>query len=155
MFRCKIINFLFSSIPLNKWKDFLIRRHIQECPVCQKRYVSALEAKSLLIEESEIESVPDFWLGLESRLAEPEKKKKTFLRPNLAWAAASIVILVVIAASIWLYLASISGKRAVSEKQADRFQINYVTVRNEPARTYLYCPYDSRMIIVWAERETL
>ena len=76
MFRCKIINFLFSSIPLNKWKDFLIRRHIQECPVCQKRYVSALEAKSLLIEESEIESVPDFWLGLESRLAEPEKKEK-------------------------------------------------------------------------------
>jgi hypothetical protein len=149
MIKCKVVNFLFSSIPLNLWQDFLISHHIQRCPLCQKKMASLEEVRSLFIKEAEMENLPDLWPEVRMRLAERGAKKNFGLR-RLAWITGAAGLLAV-AVSFWLFISP--GRNAPSEKFAESFQISYIKVRSSPARAYIFKPYDSDMIFVWAERE--
>ena len=153
MFKCAMIDFLFSLIPLKSWQDFLFRRHIQRCPLCQKKMASAEQARSLFIQEVEAKSLASLWPAVEQKLSEEGRKKKRFLWSRLAWIAGAACLCAVVAASVWLYI--ISPERSPSgEKPAERFQINYIRIGDEPARAYFFKPYGSKVIIVWAEKET-
>lgn len=151
MIKCKVVNFLFSFIPLKRWQDFLLSHHIQRCPLCQKKMASAEEVKSLFIQEGDVESVPGLWPAVRMRLGEGRVKESFGLR-RLAWIAGAAGLLAVIAASVWLFISP--GRNTSDERLAERFQINYIKVGSGPARAYVFKPYDSNMIFVWAERET-
>jgi hypothetical protein len=151
MIKCKVINFLFSFIPLKRWQDFLLSHHIQRCPLCQKKMASLEEVRSLFIPEGDMESVPGLWPEVRMRLGEGKVKKSFGLR-RLAWIAGAAILLAAVAASVWLFI--IPGRNASSERLVERFQINYIRVGSGPARAYVFKPYDSNMIFVWAERET-
>ncbi len=149
MFKCRFIDFLFSLIPLKKWQDFLIGHHLQRCPLCQKKMASAEEVKSLFAQQGDVESIPDLWPAVRTRLEEGGLKRPFRFR-RLAWIAGAAGLLVIVSSLVWL--SSISLNRVSSNKLAERFQINYIRVGNEPARAYFFKPRDLKMIIVWAEK---
>jgi hypothetical protein len=150
MIKCKVVNFLFSFIPLKRWQDFLLRHHIQRCPSCQKKMAGAEQVRALFIQEGEMESVPGLWPAVRMRLGERRVKEGFGLR-RLAWVAGAAGLLAAVAASVWLFISP--GRHPSSERLAERFQINYIRVESGPARAYVFKPYDSNMIFVWAERE--
>lgn len=152
MSRCKIFNFLFILLPFKYWQDFLIRHHIQECPLCQEKMVNAEEVKSLLIQEDEGKNLEGLWPALKMQLRMQEKKEKSIPQRRVRWAYFVSALFAVVAVGILLYFTFILEKGPPEESEFERFQINYIKVENRPARAFLFRPRDSKMTIVWAEK---
>jgi len=154
MFRCKIIHFLFNVFPLKAWQSFLIRQHIQKCPDCQKELASMEEVRSLLIQESEGGSFEGEWLAIRGKLREEKRKEKHLFWPRLRWIGGVAGLLAVVAIGIWLYFSYTPHKSLQEKDLAERFRINYIRVENKPAKAFLFHPHDSKMIIIWAEKNS-
>lgn len=152
MLRCKIIDFFFFIIPLKRWRDFLIRCHIQKCPACMNKVASVEETKSLLISEDEVGELLELWPAIKTELKEEKRKEKFPFRRRWKWAYGLASLLAAVVAVIWLYFAFTPDKGSSKETLVERFQINYIRIENKPARAYLFRPHDSKMIIVWAEK---
>ena len=153
MFKCKFIDFLFSALPIKRWQDFLVRRHIQNCPECQNKLVSSEEARQLLVPESEIENLEGVWPAIKSRLDE-RKGQKPQAQRRWRWALATAFLFIVLAGAFWLYLAFGPGKGSSEQPFAEQFQINLIEIDNTPAQAFVYHPRDSKTYFVWVEKKT-
>ncbi len=156
MFRCKVIDFLIKTFPLKVWQDFLIRHHIQKCPVCQAQLASVEEAKPFLIQEDEVGSTDRLGFAIKARLSEKRGEKRIAHRPRprmrWAWTAGIAALIAAAVLGVWLYTILTPVKVPGDEDLVERFQINYIRVENKPAHAYVYWPQGTEMIIVWAEK---
>ena len=153
MFKCKFIDFLFSVLPILRWQDFLVRRHIQNCAVCQSKLVNSEEARRLFVPENEIENLDGVWPSIKSRLNERRRQKPQIWR-RWRWAFGTVLLIIVIAGALWLYLALGPGKGSPEQPFADQFQINLIEIDNEPAQAFVYHPRDSKTYFIWVEKKT-
>ncbi|UCC39605.1 MAG: hypothetical protein JSV96_17800 [Candidatus Aminicenantes bacterium] len=156
MLRCRIIGFFFNVFPLKVWQSFLIRRHLQKCPECQRELASIAEVRSLLTQESEGESLEGEWLAIRGKLSGGKRKERDLFSPRLRWAAgvASLFVVAVAVIGSWLYFSYTPGKSPQEKDLGERFRINYIRVDDKPAKTFLFRPHDSKMIIIWAEKNS-
>jgi hypothetical protein len=154
MFRCKITHFFFNIFPLKAWQSFLIRYHIQRCPDCQKELASTEDVRSLFIREDEAGSIEEVWPALKAKFSGKREKKQIFLWPRLRWIAAVAGLFAVVAIGVWLYFSNPPDKSPEEKNLAERFRINYIRVENKPAKAFLFRPHDSKMIIIWAEKNS-
>jgi hypothetical protein len=152
MFRCRMFNFLFSILPLKIWQDFLLRKHIQNCPACQENLAGLEETKSLLIQEGEVEGLEGLWPKVKVQLTKEKGKERLSRLPRWKWAFGATFLLIAIFLSIWFYQLVPPGK-APEQDITSPLQIKYIRIYDEPARTYFFQPQDSNMIIVWAEKD--
>lgn len=154
MFPCKMIDFLFKAFPLRIWQDFLIRRHIHKCPLCQAQLASAEEAKPFLIQESEVGRTEHLWPEIKQRLNEKRGKEHIIDRPQFRWAWTAGIAALIVAAVLgfWIYSALVPTRAPAGEDLTDGFQIKYIRVENKPAHAYIYWPQGTEMVIVWAEK---
>ncbi|NIM58765.1 MAG: hypothetical protein GTO16_07445 [Candidatus Aminicenantes bacterium] len=151
MFRCQIVNFLFTIFPFKIWQDFLLQKHIQNCPACQENLASLEETKSLLIQGEDVGGLEDLWPKVKLKLAEQERKERFFQVQRLAWAVGAAFLVLAIVLGIWFYQLTPRGKTP-EEDIISPFQIKYIRIYDQPARTYIFQPQDSNMIIIWAEK---
>ena len=149
MFRCRMVNFFFSIIPLKIGQDFLLQKHIQNCPSCQENLASLEETKSLLIQEGEVGDLEGLWPKVKVQLTKEERKEKFYRLPRWGWAVGAAGLLLAVILGAWLFWPVHLGKP--SEELDRPFQIKYIRVHDKPARAYLFQPQDSNMIIIWAE----
>lgn len=154
MFRCKITHFFFNIFPLKVLQSFLIRHHIRKCPDCQKELASMEDVRSLFIREDEAESIEEVWPVLKAKFSDKKEKKQIFLWPRLRWIAGVAGLLAVVAIGVWLYFSYPPDKNPQEKDLAERFRINYIRIENKPATAFLFRPYDSKMIIIWAEKNS-
>jgi hypothetical protein len=147
-----MVNFFFSILPLKIWQDFLLRKHIQNCPACQENLASLEETKSVLIQEGEVEGHEGLWPKVKVQLTKEKGKERLSRQPHWGWAVGTACALIVALLSIWFYQLIPPGK-APEQDITSPFQIKYIRIYDEPARTYLFQPQDSNMIIVWAEKD--
>jgi len=152
MSRCKIFKYAFSLVPLNKWKDFLIRFHIERCPNCQKTLVSREAGQGITIQENQCVDTESLWDGFEEKVREEKRNKQHIFSPRRSWAYGIAVVLVLVAATIWLVLSPQFRRIQVEESLNGHFRINYIRIENKPAQAYVFQPQDSHMIIVWAQK---
>lgn len=150
MLRCAFYEVLFFLIPLNIWRDFLIKKHFEGCRRCRLKLASREETLAYMIRPEEAESLFDF-------NANPpdftERKKKDrlssvgFLR-RFGWAAAGLT-----AAAALLFFLIFPGitPRTEEEKENGRFQLLSLKVDERPAQAYLYRPQGTELVIIWAE----
>ena len=151
MFRCQIVNFLFTIFPFKIWQDFLLQKHIQKCPACQENLASLEEIKSLLIQGEDVEGLESLWPKVNAQLTKQKRKERFFRVPRLAWAVGAAILLLAIVLGIWFYQLAPPGK-IPEEDITSPFQIKYIRIYDQPARTYIFQPQDSNMIIIWAEK---
>jgi hypothetical protein len=147
-----MVNFLFSIFPFKIWQDFLLQKHIQNCPACQENLASLEEAKSLIIQEGEVEGLEGLWPKVKVQLTKDKRKERLFRLPSWGWNIGAACLLIVVLLSIWFYQLAPPGK-APEKDITSPFQIKYIRIYGQPARTYLFQPQDSNMIIVWAEKD--
>jgi len=152
MFRCKILGYVFSLVPLKKWQDFLIRSHMERCPKCQKTLVSREAVQGITIQESQCVDTESLWDGFEEKVRAEKRNKRHVFSPRWNWAYGVALVLVLGAVTIWLVLSPQFRKTRIEESLNGHFRINYMRIENEPARAYLFQPQDSHMIIVWAQK---
>ncbi len=151
MWRCQIVNFLFTIFPFKIWQDVLLKKHIQNCPACQENLASPEEIKSLLIQGEDVGGLEGLWPKVNMQLTKEKKKEKLFRLPRWAWAVGAAFLLLAIVLGIWFYQLTPSGKTP-EEDITSPFKIKYIRIYDQPARTYLFQPHDSNMIIIWAEK---
>jgi len=153
MFQCKIINLFFSILPLNAWRDFLIRTHIQKCPQCQNDIASLDEAKLFLIQEGEVGDMEGLWPAVKARLSVSGRKKRHLSWPRWRWAAGAVAVVVAIVVGFWFYSTSLQNIGPREENMVGKLQINYMKIEKKPAQTYVYWPQGIEMVLVWAEKD--
>ena len=152
MLWCKINHFLLSAFPVNSWKDFLIRSHIQKCKRCKSQMASRDEVKALIIHERDVANFGDLWPAVKTGILRKKPGKKAAFTQNRRWVyAAASVVLVFLAGFLLFTVLSQNGVLTDQEGEV-RFQINSIRVGDAPATPYLYQPKDSDMILVWAEK---
>ncbi len=154
MYKCKIIDFLFTFIPIKHWQGFLIRRHIQKCPSCLIKLADAEEVRSLLVQESELEGMEGLWPAVKAKLSESREEARIPLGRQWKWVYASAFLALALAGLIWLYFVFIPGKGPSEEPLAGQFQIEYIEIENEPAQAYVFRPHDSNTFFVWVEKKS-
>jgi hypothetical protein len=155
MSRCKTVSLFYALIPLSRWRDLLIRRHIERCPRCQAGLASRAESRALFVQEAAVRVERTFWPGVESGLVD-ERREPTkilglrapegFRARRRAYAAA---LLLVLAMGYWVYK-GFQPETTSAGAAPERFEIAYVRVDGKPANTMVYQPHGSDMIIVWA-----
>lgn len=149
MGKCRLYEVIFSIFPLKSWQDFIIRRHFDGCPSCQKRLAGMEEAQSVLLPEGVTKNRKDFWP--EFAQAVEENNKKLVRPPHWRLVYGAVALMAVIIAGAWFMF--VTKTERVSDLP-DRFKINYIRIEDKPARAYLFQPKDSKMIFVWAEKNT-
>jgi len=105
-----------------------------------------------LIEESKAGSIEGLWPEIKKKLNQEKRKKQNSLWFRLRWAFGTASFLMAAVAGILFYRTITLDKASLKENLVERFQINYIRIENKPARAFLFQPYDSEMIVVWAEK---
>lgn len=152
MFKCKIIDFFFFIFPLKRWRDFLIRHHVQKCSVCQDKLAGVEDVKSFLFQESDVGDLEKIWPVMKEEPGEEKSREQRAVKPWLRWAVGLASLFVAAVVVVGLYFTFSPKKGPSMGDLQERFQINYINIENKPAKTYIYRPGDSNMIIVWAEK---
>ncbi len=154
MFRCKLIDFLFTVLPIKRWQGFLIRRHIQKCPACLSRLAGVEDVKPLFIQESELEGLESMWPSVKAGIDEGKEEVRVPLWQRWKWVYASAFLFIAVALSIWFFSHISPGKGPSEEPLAGQFRIDYIEIENEPAQAYIYHPKDSNTYFVWVEKRS-
>jgi hypothetical protein len=151
---CKIVDVLYAVVPLRPFRDYLIRRHMETCPLCQARLLSRAEAKGLFVAPDEVGDTEGLWRRISSRMdpaVETQGRRPAPARAGWRWATAAALAAVVAVTGFWL-LREV-GKPSFdtgSVGPADRFQIEYIKVGGAAAQTFVYQPQGTDTVFVWA-----
>lgn len=156
MSRCKTVDFFYALIPLSRWRDFLIRRHVEGCARCQAGLASRAESRPLFVPEGTASIGQALWTAIEPVLAEgategpkPVRRRPPRTMDRLHWAAAAALLLVLVT-GYWIVKDYQPEAVSAAAAALDRFEIAYVRVDGKPANTMVFQPHASDMIIVWA-----
>jgi hypothetical protein len=152
---CKILEVLFKVVPLRPWQGFLIRRHMEHCPLCRARLAGREEARRVLFSEDDIQGLGSFWPSVRTRLSRPVSAPRAWgraLRMRLAAAAATTVLAVALGV---LFFRGFTVQRAAPPLPAEeKFEVDYVKVGGEPADSYIVKSREPRMTLVWAGKKS-
>jgi hypothetical protein len=137
-------------------RDFVIRRHMENCPRCQERLVNMAQAQSLFVKSREVDVGPDLWTKVQADI----ETKKPVSRPRRdirffrwEWVLGAAGILFMAAVGFWFQARVMeTGPAQSTARTTDSFEIEYINVGGVPAEPYVYQPGDSDMIFVWAEK---
>jgi len=153
---CSTVDLLYRAVPVPRFRDWLIRAHIERCPGCQARLLSRDEALSLLVRPSDLGAIDRLWPSISRRagrapvVAEPTMGRGSYV---WRWAAVPAMVLAVTLSGFWLLRQverSTSG--AALAASTPRFELDYVNVGGAPAQTFVYQPQGTDTVFVWASK---
>ena len=148
--------FVYKLVPFSGIRDFIIRRHMENCSSCQGRLVDRAQAQSLFVKSEEVGGGAELWVKIRAdveaeRSASRSGRDPGFLRWEWALGAAGVLFLA--AVSFWLHDGVMkTGPGQSAARTPERLEIEYINVGGAPAEPYVYQPGDSDMIFVWAEK---
>ena len=151
---CKMVDVVYTALPIRPLRSFLIRSHMESCPRCQSRLLSRAEAGTLFVASDQVGNTEGLWRRISaqsgSRTPVPEAPPAP-VGVGWRWAAAVSTAAVVAVTGFWL-LREIDrqGFDPGLVGAADRFQIDYVNVGGAPAQTFVYQPQGTDIVFVWA-----
>jgi hypothetical protein len=163
----EILIFLVGILPIRAWKAALLRRHIEKCVACGERLASKDEVRRLLVQAGDLGDLSGLWPAISERIRGSRPAPASFARRALAskarvdggrrrslwrWAAAAagMSLAVVLTLAVVRFLQSPAPSGGLAGSETEQVQIHYVRIENEPARTFIFKPHDSDVVIVWA-----
>jgi hypothetical protein len=162
--------FLWARLlPLARWKDAYLARHLEHCAECAARLASREEARSVMIEAADVGDIDGLWPAVRKAIAAPSGRSERGRGPGIpAWrwlaAAAGLALAVALTWSAVRALrpgAELYGYEVVSVAAAATgeeipltgdIQLAYVRIADEPARTIVFKPRAAALVLIWAGR---
>ena len=124
MSNCKLVEFLFAVLPLKQWQDFLIRRHMQDCPSCQEKLASRSDVLELMVREEKIAEDGALWDGFKSKFRDVDRDEKSIGSPQWKWAYGVVAAFVIVAGIFVVSNISRWGDGLGEDISGDHFQID-------------------------------
>lgn len=144
---CKLCKFLFRLIPLKIFQSLLIKKHFSICSRCQKEVEMDNQLEKLLTLPVWIKKEENLWPKIKEDLYFlerdedlVERKKISFFLKKCRWAAASLVLVVLIGLSLMIrfnFLKKTSREEAIV-KDNPRVLIKRSEIKGKKARPYIY-----------------
>jgi len=153
---CNTVDLFYRAVPLPRFRDWLIRVHIERCPRCQARLLSRDEAISLLVGPDEVGEAVRLWQRISRQVdpAAPVHEPAPGQEGNF-WRRATVtaMVLVVALTGFW-FLRQVErpGISVAAVAPAERFELDYVNVGGAPAQTFVYQPQGTDTVFVWASK---
>jgi len=98
---CKLIRFIYLLIPIHGFRSFLIQKHFDTCPQCQKEWGLDQSMPAFLKKPAWPEEEQSLWPRIQGRLLVMEHeetltkgRKETHLFPGWRWAIAGLALLI-------------------------------------------------------------
>lgn len=167
----KIINLVYGILPFHAWKSALLRHHIEKCPACFELLASRAEVRRVLAQAEDMGRLESLWPAILERIQDirpmpaPDilkarvplvSSKSPSAGRYWRWVAALAGIFLAVFLALWSvrYFRSFrdQGGGGAAVLDPDQVQINYVRIDNEPAQIFIFKPYDSHVVIVWAAK---
>jgi len=156
---------LYRLAPFRAWKAGLLRRHIEGCPECERLLASREEARRVLVQVRDVGNLDRMWPAVAEKIrgVRPMPAPGAALTREvaaaplgMAWRAAAAAAGLALAAFATIvlvrFLGTASAPRETAEGETGQVQIHYVRIGSVPARTFIFKPHDSDVVIVWAGR---
>lgn len=156
MRHCKIHSLLFGAIPLQAWRDLLIRRHMERCPACRAKLAGREETRRVLARAEDFQGRMDLWPGLRDRMAPLAPKEHPGMPSRFGWArfAAAAALLVMAAGLSLLILRGFRVAPSATPCAAEeKFEIESIRIAGQPANSFVFQTRDPRMTLIWAEKK--
>ena len=162
----KLMDLLIRLAPFPSLKAGLLLRHFEKCPECERCLASREEARRVLVQSCDVGDLDRLWpavsdgiRGIRPSLEPNAGRARDGAAPlravwRFAAAAAGLALAVVMTIALVRFFRSPATPigAAFVEGETDQVQIHYVRIENEPARTFIFKPHDSDVVIVWAGR---
>lgn len=152
---CRWVRFGYKILPLPGWRTFLLKRHLDCCPLCQSQTLDDESIRAMGITAAALQAEPLLWPVPAAR-----PKARTL---RLGWRYAFGLSLV--AAMVWVMVevvhfapspASAAPKgwiQEVEESDESRvFAVLSAKIGNESARSLIFKPQQPGLTIVWFEK---
>jgi len=115
---------------------------------------STAETKPFLIQESEVDPPESIWPAVKAGITQEKTKRRSLFRPEWRWAFVAAGMSMIIALGVLLLFVVSPYKGPVEESLVERFQINYIRIKDKPAKPYLYTLQEPKMVFIWAEKNS-
>jgi hypothetical protein len=152
---CSMAEFLYRAVPLRRFRDWLIRAHMEGCPRCQAGLLSRDEARSLLVGPADVGPADALWRRISRHVESPAPVPRPASgEPGWVWrwAAAAAMTAAIAVAGFWVLRQVERPEAGLLVAEAQRFEIDYINVGGEPARTFVYQPQGTDSVFVWASK---
>jgi hypothetical protein len=160
------IHLFYRLLPFYAWKDSLLRRHIEKCRTCHAQLTNREEAGRLLIQAGDVDDGDGLWLAVSKKIREIRLSAASDatraqvsgrgrpLKIGWRWAAAAAGLLLAIfftyQAVRYFQTRPDQGGGELLAGESEQIQIGYIRITNKPAQAFIFRPYDSHMVIIWA-----
>ena len=163
------IDLVYGLLPFHSWKDVLLRRHIEKCAACGAHLASRDDVRPLLVQADDAGARVDVWPAVRAKIdvaavvddaieaLGSERAAAPAWRWAVAFAGLGLAVFMTFAVIAYFRTGQIAGRpgagSAVFAGSATAgLSLDYVRIGNEPARTLIFKPRGSNMVIVWAEK---
>lgn len=101
---CKLIRFLYTTIPFHGFRDYLIQNHLEDCPQCQRKWAIARDIEDFFAMPEWIKKESSLWPRIQEKIKRkrveqeqaPSGKKEIFFFPRWRWALAGLALFILV-----------------------------------------------------------
>ncbi len=137
-------------LPIKRWRDGFIRRHLDKCPSCQQELISREDARELFHQSDNVDDlnslIEKVEILLEKKNIAVQTKSPAFYF-SWRWATVMITSLVAILLILW-HLPGIQTNGRFSPALETKFRLIKLFVRGSPTGFFIYQPGDSNITLV-------
>lgn len=150
---CELVKLLYAAIRLDRFRDFLIRKHLAVCPRCVQAWAEGAGLPGLVRPPDWISREASLWPRIEHMMAEraataPAPPRVLPRRPFAELAVAAGGVLAVAALALLLGRGAPDGYLTTAAAvRAPRIEVLSAEIEGRPARATLY--QTERASFVW------
>ncbi|MCP2604590.1 hypothetical protein NLC29_00345 [Candidatus Aminicenantes bacterium AH-873-B07] len=153
---CKFYKLLYL-IPIKRIKSFVIQKHFNNCPKCQKTGEIDSYLKNVLLTPEKVEKEQSLWPLIKQKLTAQEElvlKKKWKLKWQWAFAILLIFVITIILIGYMsglIFQKSPKYNQRITFPLEIRIKVESAKIKNKPAKVYIFQQKNNKITIIWIE----
>lgn len=154
---CKIIRFMYMTIPFHDFRDYLIRKHLAVCPRCQKVWGYIPDIEKSFKMPVWIEKESSLWPQIREKIERKEQgpnsadtRGSTFLLRRWQWATVGLSLIILVGVILVVERKKIQGPSEVETILAHKnpqVKIIHAEIQGKKAKTFVY--QTSENLFIW------
>jgi hypothetical protein len=145
---CKLIRFLYLTIPLHGFRDFLIQKHLADCPRCQKDWTFAPDLEKSFAMPVWINKESSLWPHIKQKLQRMEqapkasrKHRPSFLLHRWQWATTGLALIMLVGVILVVERTKIQSPAGVETTltlKNPQIKIIHAEIQGKKAKTFIF-----------------